>query len=317
MIDTLFLILGSGSVGSLIGGLLTRKGYNVFMIGRAPHIVITGANGLKIQGLIEKQVEPINAGTFDYIYPIVEMLNEEINHIIVTTKAHQIQQAAEEILPIICKHSTILSLQNGIGTEDILKEIYPDNVVLRGITSIGVSRPKDGVVDYSGKGRTVIGGFNNNQEKEKAQEIVDALTNSGLPTELESNIQGAVFTKTIVNCALNPLTAIHGVKNAEIYKQKTLHKKAIALAEEAWNVTKKLGIKLMVEDPIEFTLDVIKKTGDNTNSMLTDIRNKRKTEIDFINGKIISFAEQMDIEVPHNKEVYKKVIALERAYLKS
>ena len=80
---------------------------------------------------------------------------------------------------------------------------------------------------------------------------------------------------------------------------------------------KKLGIELIVEDPIEFTMDVIKKTGENTNSMLSDIRNKRKTEIDFITGKIISLAEQLDIEVPHNKEVYDKIIALERAYLKS
>ncbi|MHA1155207.1 MAG: ketopantoate reductase family protein [Candidatus Heimdallarchaeota archaeon] len=309
----MFLVLGSGSVGSLIGGLLTREGYNVFMIGRAPHITITGGNGLKIQGLIEKQVEPINAGTFDYIYPIVEMLNDEINYIIITTKAHQTRQAAEEIMPIVCKHTTIVSIQNGIGTEEILQELYPDNLVLRGVTSIGVSRPKPGVVDYSGRGKTLIG-YTTDAEKEKANLLVQALNKSGLETELESNIQGAVFTKTIVNCALNPLTAIHQVKNAEIYKQKVLRNKATTLAKEAWTVTKKLGIKLPVEDPVKYAMDVIKKTGENTNSMLSDVRNKKKTEIDFITGKIVSFADELEIEVPHNKEVYKEILAIEQSY---
>ena len=311
----MFLVLGSGSVGSLIGGLLTREGYNVFMIGREPHITITGANGLKIQGLIDKKVQPINAGTFDYIYPIIEMLNDEISYIIFTTKAHQTRQAAEEILPIVCRHTTIVSIQNGIGTEEILQELYPDNLVLRGVTSIGVSRPKPGVVEYSGKGITQIG-YANGEEKEKANLLVEALSNSGLEAELESNIQGAVFTKTIVNCALNPLTAIHQVKNAEIYKQEKLRKKATVLAKEAWTVTKKLGIKLLVEDPIEYTMNVIKNTGENINSMLSDIRNKKKTEIDFITGKIVSFADQLDIAVPHNKEVYKEILALEYSYTK-
>lgn len=312
----MYLILGSGSVGSLIGGLLTRKGFNVFMIGREPHIAATGANGLKIQGLIERQVKPINAGTFDNIYQIVEMLSDEISYIIVTTKAHQTRQAAEEILPIVCKHSTIVSIQNGIGTEEILQELYPNNLVLRGVTSIGVSRPEPGVVDYSGKGITQIG-YASDAEKEKASLLVQSLSASGLETELESNIQGAVFTKTIVNCALNPLAAIHRVKNAEIYKQKALRKKATALANEAWTVTKKLGVTLLVEDPIAYALDVIKKTGENTNSMLSDVQNKKKTEIDFITGKIVSFADSMDIEVPHNKEVYKEILALERSYIKS
>lgn len=309
----MFLVLGSGSVGSLIGGLLTREGYNVFMIGRAPHIAITGANGLKIQGLIDKKIQPINAGTFDYIYPIVEMLNEEITCIIITTKAHQTRQAAEEILPIVCKHTTIVSIQNGIGTEEILQELYPDNLVLRGVTSIGVSRPKPGVVEYSGKGITQIG-YANSEEKEKANLLVQSLSKSGLEAKLESNIQGAVFTKTIVNCALNPLTAIHQVKNAEIYKQKKLREKATILANEAWAVTKKLGIKLLVEDPIEYAMTVIKNTGENTNSMLSDIRNKKKTEIDFITGKIVSYADELEIEVPHNKEIYKEILAIEQSY---
>ena len=311
----MFLVMGSGSVGSLIGGLLTREGYNVFMIGREPHITITGASGLKIQGLIDKKIQPINAGTFDYIYPIVEMLNDEINYIIFTTKAHQTRQAAEEILPIVCRHTTVVSIQNGVGTEEILQELYPDNLVLRGVTSIGVSRPKPGVVEYSGKGITQIG-YANIEEKEKANQLVQALSNSGLESELENNIQGAVFTKTIVNCALNPLAAIHQVKNIEIYKQKKLREKATALANEAWAVTKKLGIKLLVEDPVEYAMSVIKNTGKNINSMLSDVRNKKKTEIDFITGKIVSFADQLDITVPHNKEVYKEILAIERSYTK-
>ncbi len=63
-------------------------------------------------------------------------------------------------------------------------------------------------------------------------------------------------------------------------------------------------------------MSVIKNTGENINSMLSDVRNKKKTEIDFITGKIVSFADQLDITVPYNKEVYKEILALERSYTK-
>jgi 2-dehydropantoate 2-reductase len=132
--------------------------------------------------------------------------------------------------------------------------------------------------------------------------------------KLESNILGAVFSKTIVNCGLNPIAALYQVKNIEVINKKHLRKKAIDLAQEAWDVAKKLDIKLLVENPINFMIDIIKKTGNNTNSMLVDVLNKRKTEIDFINGKIVELGIKLGVDVSENQEIYNKIIEMTKGF---
>jgi 2-dehydropantoate 2-reductase len=238
---------------------------------------------------------------------------KEVEFIFITTKAHQTKQAAEDIASLVSENTTLVSIQNGIGTEDVIKEIYPNNTVLRCITSIGVNKPTDGVVEFSGKGEELIG-YSSVEEKEIANKLVKLFKEINFDARLEENIKGAVFTKTIVNCALNPLTAIHGVKNGHIYNRLDLRGQAIVLATEAWNVAKAANIDLITDDPIQFTLDVILKTAENTNSMLSDINNKRKTEIEFLNGKIIELGEKFGVEVSHNKVVYEKVLELEKDF---
>jgi 2-dehydropantoate 2-reductase len=89
---------------------------------------------------------------------------------------------------------------------------------------------------------------------------------------------------------------------------------AVLLATEAWNVAKAANIALITDNPIQYTLDVILKTSENTNSMLSDINNKRKTEIDFLNGKIIELGEKYGVDVSHNKMIFEQVKELERSF---
>lgn len=309
----LILVIGSGSVGSLYGGLLAANSNEVVLLGRSFHIDVVRNNGLAIQGLFDFHVEPKYAGNFDYLYPILEEQCEDIEYILVTTKAHQTRAAAEEITPIVPKSAVLISIQNGLGTEDILKDLYPENIVLRTITSIGVNRPQPGLIDFTCEGQINLG-YNTEEEKEIAKKFLKLLTKAGLNAKVTNNIIGMVFSKVILNCALNPLTAIHNVRNKEIIKQEKLREEAIAIATEAWNVAKKMDVKLSVKNPIDFMFEVIKSTGENQNSMLDDILNKRKTEIEFLNGKIIELGEKMDIDVSHNKEIYDKVRLIENSF---
>lgn len=305
--------MGSGSVGSLFGGLISTIYPEVVLIGRTTHIQAINNNGLKIQGLINRTLNVLAVDEIEEISRKLMNDSKTIKYILVTTKAHQTENAAKDLKGIISKGTIILAIQNGLGTEEVLKETFPDNIVLRGMTSIGVCRPNPGVLDFSGKGITLIG-YKSQQEKTIAMDLVELFNKAQIPTSLERNINGAVFTKTIVNCALNPLAAIYQVKNIEIYKQMELRKKARKLAQEAWNVAKKIGIKLIVNNPIDFTFDVIKKTGDNENSMLTDVKNKRKTEIDFLTGKIVSLGIAHKVNVSNNQEIYNKILTLEKTF---
>ena len=312
--EIMFIVMGSGSVGSLFGGLIASEKFDVLLVGRKSHIDKINETGLKIIGLINQLVPVKAVDTIPQAKKILTKSDQKIDYVFFTTKAHQTETAANQILPLVNSETVLISIQNGIGTEDILRKIFPENTILRGITTIGVCKPEPGVVDFTGEGKTYIG-YQTAAEEHKARNIVEIMRKSGIDAFIESNIQGAVFTKTIVNCALNPLTAIHQVKNKEIYNQITLRKQAISLAEEAWAVTKALKIELLSDDPIKMTFDIIKKTGENTSSMLTDILNKRKTEIDFLNGKIISLGLKEGIAVTNNQEIYNKILTLEKSFL--
>ncbi|NHJ32756.1 MAG: 2-dehydropantoate 2-reductase, partial [Asgard group archaeon] len=308
------LVMGSGSVGSLFGGLLAAEKFDVLLVGRKEHIERINESGLKIKGLINKNVTVSAVETITEAQEFLEKSGKTLDYVFITTKAHQSETAAKQLQVIINSETVLISIQNGIGTEDLLKEIYPENIVLRGITTIGVCKPEPGVVDFTGEGQTFIG-YQTAIEEQKAGRMVEMMRKSGINASLESNILGAVFTKTIVNCALNPLTALYNVKNKEIYNQVALRNQAKTLAEEAWAVTKVLKIELLTNDPIKMTFDIIKKTGENTSSMLTDILNKRKTEIDFLNGKIITLGLKEGINVIHNQEIYNKILTLEKSFL--
>ncbi len=312
--EIMFIVMGSGSVGSLFGGLIASEKFDVLLVGRKSHIDKINESGLKIKGLINQVVSVKAIDVIPQAKEILAKSNQKIDYVFFTTKAHQTETAAKQILPIVNSEAVLISIQNGIGTEDILRKIFPENTILRGITTIGVCKPEPGVVHFTGEGKTYVG-YQTAAEEQKARKIVEIMRKSGIDASIESNIQGAVFTKTIVNCALNPLTAIHQVKNKEIYNQITLRNQAISLAEEAWAVTKALKIELLSDDPIKMTFDIIKKTGENTSSMLTDILNKRKTEIDFLNGKIISLGIKEGISVSNNQEIYSKILTLEKSFL--
>ncbi|MHA1923275.1 MAG: ketopantoate reductase family protein [Candidatus Heimdallarchaeota archaeon] len=307
----MIIIMGSGSVGSLIGGLLSSKGHDVVLIGRESHITAIWKSGLFITGLMDLQTTPKAVSSITEAEKTIA--ENEVDYIFITTKAHQTRQAAEDITPLVSENTTLVSIQNGLGTEDVIKELYPNNTVLRCVTSIGVNRPTNGVIEFSGKGKELIG-FSTDEDKVIAEKLVKLLKEIDFDAHLEENIKGAVFTKTIVNCALNPLTAIYNVKNGHIYNRLDLRGQAIVLATEAWNVAKAANIQLITEDPIQFTIDVILKTAENTNSMLSDINNKRKTEIGFLNGKIIELGEKFGVDVSHNKVIYEKVLELEENF---
>ncbi|MFW9923435.1 MAG: ketopantoate reductase family protein [Candidatus Thorarchaeota archaeon] len=311
----MILILGSGSVGSLYGSILYTNGKEVIFIGQSMHIETIKNNGLQIEGLFNLSVEPKHAGTFNYLYNFLEEVSEQIEYILVTTKAHQTRIAAEEILPIVSKKTVFISIQNGIGTEDILKELFPQNVILRAITSVGVNRPEPGKIVFTGEGTILVGATTQNVlEIEIAKEFIRLLSQSGLKSRYTDNIKGAVFTKTIVNCALNPLTALYKVQNIRIKEDEKLAEKARLLAQEAWEVAKALDIQLTVKNPVEYLYEVIDNTAQNTNSMLQDVLNKKKTEIEFLNGKIISLGEKCGVDVSNNKEVYEQIISLEKTF---
>lgn len=302
------VVLGSGSIGSLYGAFLSTLDENeVILVGRNPHVAAIRANGLLIQGILGERRFNLKAV-------------EDVSHIdkadliLLTTKTYDAISAIKTAKHLINKGAYVLVIQNGLGTEERVADELDTTRVLRATTCMGALRVEPGVVEATGCGLTEIGSrFTENYTY--VLKLTEMLKKCGFDVRASDNIEGVVWTKTLVNCGINPVGALTGFKNGEVYKNPQLRQLVIRLVEEAVAIVKALGIELTTEDPVRYALGTAKATGDNVNSMLQDVLAGKRTEIDSITGEIIRLGRELGIETPSNESVYALVKAIESKYL--
>ena len=304
------VMMGAGAIGSLYGGMLSLAGESeVILVGRKPHVTAVRANGLRLKGVLGEHTVHLEA-TDD------PRQITKADFVFITTKTYDTLAAAARIEHLVHDGACVVVLQNGLDTEKEVERVLSTTRVLRATTCMGALVTEPGEVIVTGQGLTEIGSHHPNN-KEMVELISVLLRHAGFHVKTSENIDGVVWTKTIVNCGMNPVGALTGLTNGEIYNNKGLRGLVLRLVKEATKVAEGLGIRLTTEDPIRYTLGTAKATGANVNSMLQDIRAKKRTEIDSITGEVIRLARQMGIETPASESVYALVKALEWEYLRS
>ncbi len=302
------VIVGSGAIGSLYGAFLSRfKDNEVILVGRNPHISAIQSNGLKIEGVLGSHLFKLKATSHAQDV-------KEADLVIVTTKTYDTTIAALSAKHLIDAGAYVLLIQNGLGTEELVAKELKTNRVLRATTCMGALQDSPGVVYATGCGLTEIGS-RYAENYPLVEELTSMLREVGFDVKSSENIEGVVWTKTLVNCGINPVGALTGFTNGEVYENKALRRLVVQLVEEAVQVVEALGIELTTDDPVRYALGTAKATGNNINSMLQDLRAGKRTEIDAITGEVIRLARELGIDTPSSDSVYALVKAIESRYL--
>jgi 2-dehydropantoate 2-reductase len=276
------IVLGAGAIGSLYGALLSKK-VDVLLVGRKPHVEAISSKGLRLTGEIN-QTFSVEVDTQVRKIPPNTLL-------LLTTKAQDSIQAINQIKSILRADTVILVLQNGLGNEKVIKEVVGWKVeVLRGLTMMASEFLKPGEIQVW-KGVTILA------KSRTANEIASLFNECGLKTKVSENITEEIWRKLALNCVINPLTALFQVRNREIASQ-TLEWVRQQILRECVEVARAEGVSLKI-DPEE--LDRKIKGYANFSSMCQDIIKGKKTEIDFLNGKIIEIGQKHGIPTPVNR----------------
>tara|TARA_R110001592_G_scaffold69367_6_gene212590 strand:- start:7621 stop:8580 length:960 start_codon:yes stop_codon:yes gene_type:complete len=233
------------------------------------------------------------------------------NIILICTKSYHTLEACLALKPFLNEHSFLVLFQNGLGSQHKIIEALHDIPIFAAVSTEGVNRLENGSLIHAGKGLTRIGPLNDKAKDTATFECcVDALTYQGLATEATENIWQALWEKLAINSAINPFTAILNCPNGEI-----IHS---GLFKENWPILKTELAEMMTAAgfPISETelearvFQVIQNTRINIASMLQDVRAKRKTEIEDINGFASAFLLKNHLSNRVNKNLYEKVTAL-------
>jgi len=264
------VIMGSGAIGGLYGGLLSLSGEDVIhLVGRKLQMESIRDNNLRIKGILGNHElhldvtdDPRDIHSADLVF--------------ITSKAFDTIEAASQIRHLVDGGAYVLCLQNGLDTEVKVAEYLDTTRVLRGTTCMGALVTGPGEITATGCGITEIGShFPENREM--VDKVVKRLKQAGFDVRSSDNIEGVVWTKTIVNCGINPIGALTGLTNGEIHDDMALRNLVVKLVEEAAQVADTLNVQLTTDDPIRYTLGTAKATAENTNSMLQDVRACKRT----------------------------------------
>ena len=286
-------VVGAGSLGSLVGGLLARE-HTVTLVGRDPHVADVAAGGLELTGEYDETVTP--AATTE--------VPDRADLAVVTVKAFDTPEAARALAD--CRLDSVLSLQNGMGNEATLADAL-DCPVLAGTCTYGARLEGPGTVACTGVGEIVLGPRAGGTST-AAERVGEAFATAGLDVAVSSEMPRRLWEKLAVNAAINATTALARVSNGALVDGPA-HGPATAAARETARVARNEGAPLSAEQAVEAAQHVAETTAANTSSMFQDIRAGKRTEIDAINGYVVSRA---DASVPANETLTALVRAWER-----
>lgn len=302
------VFIGAGAIGGLFGGLLHNNGHEVVFIERENKVPKLKSNGLRLE-MPDSSFITIRA---DFRADLKGVKEPDL--CIVTVKAYDTKSAVNHVTSVNLKCPVVL-LQNGLGVEREAEEVLRRSVA-RGLTNCGAMAEDVGIVRVVGIAKTVLGSRDESLLV-TCSELADALKSAGLPAEVTRNIDGGVWTKTIINSSINSLGALLNMRNGELLESEHTRALLTMIATEGWKVASALGVKLETQNPVEEVFAVAKATYNNRNSMLMDILKGRRTEVDYINGAIWRLAAEHSIEAPLNKVLYLLVKALESRILRT
>jgi 2-dehydropantoate 2-reductase len=299
-------MLGSGALGSALGGVLTEGGNDVWLIDAwAGHIDAMKSRGLTLRdGGVDRTVK-VKANTSpDGIGPA--------DLVVVLVKSYHTREAIEKAGAIIGPDTVVMSLQNGLGHEEILADVVGKEHVLAGKTYAGGVLLGAGHVIAGTKDKYTYIGELDGRVTGRALRIAETFTRAGLPTEVSANIMGTMWDKLLINVATGALAGITRLPYGSLYSVPEVEQCALAAVAEAIAVAKALGVKLTSENPdYAWRLAGEGLPKEFKTSMLQSIEKGAPTEIDFINGSVVRWGARTKVATPVNQALVACVKGIE------
>jgi 2-dehydropantoate 2-reductase len=300
-------IVGCGAVGSLFAANLAQlDDVEVWAYDLAEdHVDAINEHGLHLSGAGEV-VGRLTATTDATELPPCEFG-------IVATKAMHTSSAIQATAAAFT-NACVATVQNGLGNEEALAEHVEQ--VIRGTTFPAGKVTAPGHVQWDVKGDTTFGPFEPRPAPfGEVERLADACTRAGMPAQSVADARGPQWRKVIFNAATNPIGALTGLTHGRVCEDPALRRLVSGLVDEGKAVAAAQQIELDA-DPEELIDHAAKPevAYDHKASMLQDVEAHRPTEIDYLNGGIVRFGDELGVPTPLNRAIWALVKGLERSW---
>lgn len=300
-------IVGAGAIGSLLGGFITKTGYDTVLIdNHLERCTLINEKGLFIDGVsgehliqVKSTVDSKSVGEVDFVFMCV--------------KAYDTKQAMTQHKYLVGEKTTVTTMQNGLGNFEEIADVIGQEKVVAGTTSSGGYFLRPGHLRHAGNGAAHIGELSGEITK-RITTIEKILNDAGFNATIAPNIEQPIWTKLIINVGINALTALLRVNNGYTSSLKAARAVQVDAVAEALAVAKAAGVKIDYDKVADQVVAVARATEQNISSMLNDVIRTKRTEIDFINGAVCKIGEKFGVDTPVNRTLTHLIKATEQAY---
>ena len=304
-----FAVIGAGPVGCIVAAFLSKAGFEVTLCDVISELLEPALD----PGIIIEGAENFQQAVTKTITDIDELGKSVPDVIFVAIKAPATPFLASAIKAFHQDGTYVISWQNGIDTENPIADALGRKNVMRAVVNWGCGLIKPGHVIMPFHHPPHFIQELDPESRFAAVGIAEALTLSGLHTEATDSIVSKIWRKSILNACMNPVCAVTGFTMSEAMSDPIVFKIVDSLIKECIKIARVNEVSLGHEY-YPYSLSYMKSAGSHKPSMLMDIENKRRTEVDYINGKFIEYGEQAGIETPYNITIRNLVKALESKY---
>ncbi|KRR06413.1 ketopantoate reductase family protein [Bradyrhizobium valentinum] len=290
-------VVGAGAVGCYYGGLLLRAGHDVTFIGRQPHVDAINAHGLLLDTNTFNGRLPARAATDTHALAPPDL-------VLVCVKSADTEQAGRSLAGRLRPETSVLSLQNGVDNAPRLNAVI-GHAVIPVVVYVGSEMAGPGHVRHHGGGDLAIG------PSAASEALAEALQAAGIRTTIAEDIDRTLWSKLIINCAFNALSAVAGISYGPMLEVEGTRDVVTSAVQEAVAVSRASGVSIS-DDIIEQILKIPAMMPNQMSSTAQDLARGKPSEIDFLNGYVVRKGAELGIATPTNHALQVMVKLAER-----
>ncbi len=290
-------VMGAGAVGCYYGGMLARAGHEVVLIARPPHVAAIARDGLRMQTTrFDERVALAASSEASAV--------QGARLVLFCVKSLDTESAGALLRPHLAPDALVLCLQNGVDNADRLRSVLPQQAVAAAVVYVATEMAGPGHVRHHGRGELVI------EPASASEAVAQALIAAGVPTEISSNVRGALWAKLILNCAYNAVSAITQLPYGRTVQGEGMKDVMRDVVAECLAVARAEGIQV-ADDVHAAVAGLADSKPAQLSSTAQDLARGKPTEIDYLNGLIVKRGEALGIATPANRVLWALVKLME------
>ena len=291
------IVVGAGGVGGYFGAKLAKGGCDVGFVARGDHLAALRKHGLRVESelgavdlpQVRASDNPAALGPADLV--------------LICVKLRDTEAAARSIRSVVGENTTVISLQNGVQKEEVLRQILGANVVVGGLCYVASKISRPGVITHTGTMQRLIFGEDDGRTSDRTRNFLRACQRSGIDAEISSNIRRAIWEKFVFVVGSSGSTTTMRAEIGLVRAHPATRAFLLDTMREVVAVGRAHGVELdedFAEDRLAF-FDTLPP--EMTSSMHTDLKQGKPLELEWLSGSVVALGKAGGVSTPLNRAI--------------